>query len=109
MSRRSSHASVAGLRRGSQADALKAKRVSLKDGSLGASTAGRLAALSELREGDVFYKTERIYPSIPDYPEDIVITLAARNARETRTGSIAGINRDDTATPTESSAVEKDR
>lgn len=107
MSRRPSHASVTGLRRGSQADVSKAKRVSLKDGTLG-NIGSRLNALSELKEGDVFYKTERIYPSIPDHPEDVVITLAARFAREARTGSTAGINRDETATP-EGSTLDKDR
>ncbi|XP_053396619.1 androglobin-like isoform X26 [Mercenaria mercenaria] len=100
MNRRPSHASVTGLRRGSLADQSKAKRVSLKDGTLGNLGNSRLAALTELKEGDVYYKTEKIYPSIPDHPEDIFITLA-KWPRETRTGSIISINRDDTATPSE--------
>lgn len=109
MSRRPSHASVTGLRRGSQAEASKAKRVSLKDGTLGNIGAGRLTSLSELKEGDVFYKTEKLYPSIPDHPEDVVITLAARFARETRTGSNAGINREEASTPSENPGTDRDR
>lgn len=109
MSRRPSHASVTGLRRGSLADSSKAKRVSLKDGTLGNLGNSRLASVTEIKEGDVFYKTEKIYPSIPEHAEDIYITLA-RWPKETRTGSIISINRDDTATPTENNpGYDRDR
>lgn len=106
MSRRPSNASVTSLRRNSVIDPGKNKRVSLKDGSLG--NVGRLASLSEIKEGDVFYKTERIYPSIPDYPEDVLISVT-RWSRDGRTGSIISINRDDTATPSEGFGHDRER
>ncbi|XP_052244735.1 androglobin-like isoform X7 [Dreissena polymorpha] len=112
MSRRSSHANVTALRRGSIADAANkgAKRVSLKDGTLGNNLTSRLAALTELKEGDVFYRTERLYPSIPDHEEEVIVTLAARAARDSRTGSIAGITRDDSASTLDGAfAVERER
>lgn len=108
MNRRSSHASISGLRRGSLADPNKAKRVSLKDGTLGNVASSRLGALTELKEGDIYYKTERIYPSIPDHPEDVSITVV-KFPRETRTGSIISINRDDTATPEINQGYDRDR
>jgi len=108
MSRRPSHASVTGLRRGSQVDASKTKRVSLKDGTLG-NISSRLGSLSDIKEGDTFYRIERIYPSIPDHPEEVVITVATRFAREARNGSIAGINRDEAGTPSEGPTTDRER
>lgn len=109
MSRRSSHANLTGLRRGSVAEPNKAKRVSLKDGTLGILGLGRLTAAAEIKVGDVYYKTERVYPSIPDHPEDVYVTMA-KWSRETRTGSIVGINRDDTAAQSDlGSGYDRDR
>ncbi|WAR07045.1 hypothetical protein MAR_017003 [Mya arenaria] len=109
MNRRPSHASVQGLRRGSLADPSKAKRVSLKDGTLGAPGMSRLAALVELKEGDVFYRTERLYPSIPDHPEDVTVTLANRYTRDSRTGSTVGLNKDDSMASVDGPVFERDR
>ncbi|KAL4233260.1 hypothetical protein ACF0H5_007944 [Mactra antiquata] len=106
MNRRQSNASVASVRRGSVIDPNKAKRVSLKDGTLG--NLGRLTSLSEVKEGDIYYKTERIYPRIPDHPEDVIISVA-RWPRDSRAGSIAGINRDETSTPSEGQGHDRDR
>lgn len=100
MSRRASHANITGIRRGSIIDPTRAKRVSLKDGTLGYLGPGRLAGVAEIKEGDVYYKTERVYPSIPDHPEDVYVTTA-KWSHETRTGSIGNINRDDTVTPSD--------
>ena len=30
---------------------------------------------SQVKEGDIFYKTVRIYPSIPDHEEDVTVTI----------------------------------
>ena len=108
MSRRPSHASVTGLRRQSLA-AGQGKRVSLKDGTLGAMGLNRLNALAEIKEGDTFYRTERIYPSIPDYPEDVTVSVA-RWQREPRSGSTMSTSRDDVSTPSDNSpSYERDR
>ena len=109
MSRRASHASVGVSRRQSVQDA-RNKRFSLREGSLtGAGVANRLATINDVKEGDTIYRTERLYPSIADHPEDIHIAIA-KWQREPRSGSTMSMSRDETATPSENSpSHERDR
>ena len=109
MSRRSSHANISGTRRQSVASDGRSKRYSLKDGSAGGPGAGRLGTISDVKDGDTIYKTERLYPSIPDHPEDVTVSVA-RWQRDTRSGSTMSLSRDETATPSDNSpAHERDR
>ena len=84
------------------------KRVSLKDGNLLVPQGNRLS-LGDIREGDVYYKTVNIYPSLPDAQEEVIVTIA-KAGKEPRSGSSAGnyvsesrrgsmLGRDDTASP----------
>jgi len=109
MNRRASYTPASTHRRGSLAEAAKQKRVSLKEGTLGTLGTARLAALSEIKDGDVFYRTERIYPSIPDHPEDVLVTVAARTTRDTRTGSIVSLGKEDSLAPGEGPESNRDR
>jgi len=64
------------------------KRVSLKDGTLTVGPSLRYTSFSDIKDGDVYYKTVHIYPSLPDVPDEITITVA-KTAREPRSGSSA--------------------
>lgn len=109
MSRRPSHANVNTLRRQSVAQDGRGKRFSLKEGSLTGAGAGRHGPITDVKEGDTIYRTERLYPSIPDHPEDINISVA-RWQRETRSGSTMSLSRDETSTPSDNSpAHDRDR
>ncbi|KAK3097866.1 hypothetical protein FSP39_014000 [Pinctada imbricata] len=84
------------------------KRVSLKDGTLVVPSWSR-HSLGDIREGDVYYKTVNIYPSLPDNQEEIIVTIvkpgkdpragssAGNHAVESRRGSFLG--RDETSSP----------
>ena len=111
MSRRASHASVGASRRQSVQDA-RGKRFSLREGSLtGAGGANRLGTINDVKEGDTIYRTERLYPSIADHPEDIHIAIAKWQREPTaRSGSTMSMSRDETATPSDNSpSHERDR
>ena len=101
MSRRAANAGISGFRRQSIVDS-KVKRVSLKDTSLGTGI-GKLVGLAEVKDGDTFYRTERLYPSIPDHPADISVSVTRCSqsyARENRSGSTVSLaGRDDATTP----------
>ena len=100
MNRRASHANVS--RRQSMVPDSRGKRFSLREGSLTGAGTGRLGTVSDVKEGDTIYKTERLYPSIPDHDEDVSIAVA-RWQRETRSGSTMSLSRDETATPSDNS------
>ena len=52
-------------------DNTKRRQSSLKD----ASQLKGIQEMPQIRDGDVYYKTERIFPSLLDYPEDITWTV----------------------------------
>ena len=109
MSRRASHANITNARRQSVVPDGRGKRYSLKEGTLGGGGASRLSTVADVKDGDTIYKTERLYPSIPDHPEDITIAVT-RWQRDTRSGSTMSLSRDETATPADNSpGHERDR
>jgi hypothetical protein len=92
MSRRTQTSTAATARK--HADQ-RSKRVSMKDGSLAPGNhgaVGRLGSVSEVKDGESYYKTTRIYPAFPDYPEDVMITVA-RMSQVPRAGSSADSRR----------------
>lgn len=67
------------------------KRVSLKDNTLSPNLAvfHRFnGSVNDVKDGEVYYKTVHIYPSIPN-SEEVTVTVA-RHARDARAGSSAG-------------------
>ncbi|KAL3881175.1 hypothetical protein ACJMK2_027632 [Sinanodonta woodiana] len=104
MSRRPSNASMAVGRKFSDP---RTKRMSLKDNALGIPGYTKLFPLPDIKEGDSFYRTVRMYPSLVDSPEDVFLTIA-KMQKENRTGSSAEsrrgsmMGRDETSTPTDS-------
>ncbi|XP_033740802.1 androglobin-like isoform X8 [Pecten maximus] len=64
------------------------KRVSLKDGTLTGPSMRVSGSLGDIREGDTYYRTVHIYPSLPDSPEEVTVTVS-KIGREPRTGSSA--------------------
>lgn len=96
---------------------MKGKRVSLKDNNLGVPTLHRA---SEIKDGDIYYKTTHMYPSLPDNPEEITITMVksakeqrSESRNDSRRGSVLSErgSRDDASSPhgRDSPAHERDR
>jgi hypothetical protein len=86
-------------------DQSKRRQSSLKDIPSGKTTQDLLP----IKDGDIYYKTERIFPSIPDHIDDIIWTVTkpidssspVPHGRKSATGDrrYQGVLRDGAATP----------